>query len=110
MFLDELIAEYVAESSRLLDVLARAIDDGAEHEIKETLHALRGSALSVGAISMKMICKRLERLILSDLKEQKEEIFLALNHAFTKLCKELDLYQQQRVPQQLLPMPIKDRF
>ena len=110
VFLDELIAEYVAESSRLLDVLARAIDDGAEHEIKETLHALRGSALSVGAISMKMICKRLERLILSDLKEQKEEIFLALNHAFTKLCKELDLYQQQRVPQQLLPMPIKDRF
>ncbi len=104
-FLDELIVEYVTESRRLLDVLARAIGEGAEHEVKETLHALRGSALSVGAISMKILCKRIDRLIFAEMKEREGEILQMLNHAFTTLCRELDVYQRQRMPAQELQRP-----
>ncbi len=105
-FLDELIAEYVAESRRLLGVLAESIELEADHEIKEALHALRGSALSIGATSMKMICKRIERLVPSGLKQQKEDILRELNIAFMKLCEELEAYLQQRMPaEQASPRP-----
>ncbi len=97
-FVDELIAEYVTESRRLLSVLAQGIELEADHAIKEALHALRGSALSIGATSMKLICKRIERQVPSGLKGQKEDILRELNLAFMKLCKELEAYQQQRVP------------
>ncbi len=98
VFLDELIAEYVTESRRLLGVLAESIELDSEHDIKETLHALRGSALSIGATSMKMTCKRVERLVPSGLKQHKEEILRELNSAFIKLCEELNVYQKHRLP------------
>ncbi len=98
MFVDELIAEFMTESRRLLSALAQAIELEADHSIKEVLHALRGSALSIGATSLKMICKRIERQVPSGLKGQKEDILRELNLAFMKLCKELEAYRRQRVP------------
>ncbi len=97
-FLDNLIAEYIIESRRLLGVLEESIELNAEQNIKEALHALRGSALSIGATSMKMMCKRIERLIPAGLQQHKEDILFELNIAFMKLCEELKIYQQQRLP------------
>ena len=105
-FFDELIAEYVIESRRLLSMLAEGIELESDHAIKESLHSLQGSALSIGATSMKMICKRIERQIPGGLKGQKEDILRELNLAFMKLCKELEAYQQQRQPsEQASPRP-----
>ncbi len=97
-FLDNLIAEYITESRRLLGVLEESIELNAEQGIKEALHALRGSALSIGATSMKMMCKRIERLIPTGLQPHKEDILFELNITFMKLCEELKIYQQQRLP------------
>jgi two-component system sensor histidine kinase RpfC len=102
-FLGELITEYQVDSRYLLQRLAQGIEDEADHEIKEVLHALRGSALSIGATSMKMICKRFERLAPARMKEKKEEILRELYQAFMKLCRELEIYQHQRLPAEQAP-------
>lgn len=105
-FLNDLIEEYMAESRRLLGVLADAVALEADHEIKEVLHALRGSALSIGATAMKMTCKRLEQQVHYGLKKHKEEAFRELNITFTTLCDQLEAYQQQRVSkEQASPRP-----
>ncbi len=96
-FLDELIAEYLAESRRLLQLVAQDIERDADDEIKEALHSLRGSALSIGATAMKMTCKRFEKLLPSGTREQRKHILQELNHAFIKLCSELEAYRQQRM-------------
>ena len=96
-FLDELVAEYLAESRRLLRLLAQDIDRDADDDIKEALHSLRGSALSIGATSMKMICKHFERLLPCGTREQKKNILQELNHAFIKLANELETYRHQRM-------------
>ncbi len=102
-FLDDLITEYRTDSWRLLQRLAQGIENESDHEIKEVLHALRGSALSIGATSMKIICKRFECLSPCGMKEKKNDILRELNQAFVKLCKELEIYQQQRLPAEQAP-------
>ena len=102
-FLDELIAEFLAESRRLLRLLAHGIEQDADDDIKEALHSLRGSALSIGATSMKLICKRFERLLPYGTKEQKKNLWQELNHAFIKLSHELASYRQQRMPAEQAP-------
>ncbi len=97
VFLDDLIAEYLAESRRLLGLLARDIERDTDDDIKEALHSLRGSALSIGATSMKLICKRFERLLPCGSREQKKDLLQELNQAFMKLASQLEKYRQQRM-------------
>jgi HPt (histidine-containing phosphotransfer) domain-containing protein len=65
-------------------------------EVKEILHAVKGSALSVGAISLKMMCKRIEKLNPFEMEENAEEIFQEIKMAFNQLCEELEKYRKIR--------------
>ena len=61
------------------------------------MHAIKGSSLSIGAISLKMICRRLEKLRKIDIETYPEEIVQQLRHAFSLLCEQLEEYRQQRL-------------
>ena len=96
-FLDDLIAEFIFENGNYLDALERALSDGNQEKFKEIVHAIKGSSLSIGAISLKMICRRLEKLRKIDIQTYPEEIVQQLRHAFSLLCEQLEEYRQQRL-------------
>ena len=95
-FLDDLIIEFISENKKLLHALETALHEMKIDEVKEILHAVKGSALSVGAISLKMMCKRIEKLNPFEMEENAEEIFQEIKMAFNQLCEELEKYRKIR--------------
>lgn len=96
-FLDELIVEFMQEGRRLIDVISQGFETSDWSRIGPALHALRGSALSVGASSLKMICARIEKLPQSELQVRRTEIQGDLNSCFSLLCEELEAYRNRRM-------------
>lgn len=95
-FLDDLIVEFIAENKKLLASLEQAMLLSQKEKFKEVVHAIKGSALSVGAVSLKMICKRLEKIDPSLVENYPKEIMQQINQAFGLLCEELEKYRQRR--------------
>ena len=96
-FLDDLILEFITENKKLLHSLESALHGMKIDEVKEILHAVKGSALSIGAVSLKLICKRIEKLNPFDLEEHAEEIFQEIKTVFNQLCEELEKYRKIRL-------------
>lgn len=96
-FLEGLLVEFIHEGHRLLRVIEQGLEarDGAC--VDSALHALRGSALSVGATSLKLRCARVEKLPTKEKYRRRKEIGSELKHCFALLCKELDIYREARV-------------
>jgi len=95
-FLDDLILEYVTENRKLLCSLEIALAEVRVDEIKEILHTIKGSALSIGAVSLKMMCKRIEKLSPFEMEEYSIEILQDMKMVFNALCEELEIYRQAR--------------
>jgi two-component system sensor histidine kinase RpfC len=95
-FLDDLILEFVSENRNSLRSLETALSEVKIDEIKEILHALKGSALSIGAVTLKMMCKRIEKLSPYEMEEYSLEISLEMKAVFNELCEELEKYRQAR--------------
>lgn len=96
-FLDDLIVEFIVVNGNYLDSLEETLNEGNQEKFKEIVHAIKGSSLSIGAISLKMICRRLEKLRQIDIETYPEEIMQQLRHAFVLLCEQLEIYRQQRL-------------
>lgn len=73
-FLDDLILEFIADNRNLLRSLEIALIEVNIDAIKEILHTLKGSALSIGAVSLKMMCKRVEKLNIFEMEVHASEI------------------------------------
>jgi len=95
-FLDDLILEFITENKKLLHALESALHGMKIDEVKEILHAVKGSALSIGAVSLKLMCKRIEKLNPFDLEEHAGEIFQEIKMVFNQLCEELEKYRKIR--------------
>ncbi len=95
-FLDGLLVEFINEGHRLLHLIDTGIEARDGEHIGSALHALRGSALSVGATSLKVCCARLEKLSLNDMLVRRNEIRKELKLCFSLLCKELERYREIR--------------
>ncbi len=96
-FLDDLIVEFIKDNKQLLDSLEQTMLAQTWERFWEIVHALKGSALSVGATSMKMACRRLEKIDPVVIAVYSHEINTQLRKIFTMLCEELERYRQQRV-------------
>ncbi len=96
-FLDDLLIEFVNENRRMLDALEQSMQAQDMEMFREIVHALKGSALSVGAVAMKMACRRLEKLDASVVAVYSMEIMQQLRQLFMLLCEELEKYRQKRV-------------
>lgn len=104
-FLDDLIVEFINENRRMIDRLENALKGQDWERVKEILHAMRGAALSVGAVSLKVLCRQIEKLNPSEMKVHAPDIVFEVRQAFRRLCQELELYRQRResAPQGLPP-------
>lgn len=95
-FLDDLIVEFMNENRRMIDRLEGALKRQDWDRVKEILHAIKGSALSVGAVSLKVLCRQIEKLNPSEMKVHTSDIVFEVGQAFLRLCHELESYRQQR--------------
>lgn len=95
-FLDELLLEFMSENRKLLNRLEQSFFRMQIDEIKDALHSLKGSALSVGALSLKIVCKRIEKLTANELHLYSEEIFHGLLKKFNELCVDIQSYRKSR--------------
>ena len=96
LFLDELLIEFVSENKKMICRLESSLLSSRHEEIKEILHALKGSAVSVGANSLLNICKRVEKISSSDIDRNKQEILQKMKQVCQALCEELEEYRFQR--------------
>lgn len=96
-FLDGLLVEFINEGHRLLHEVGAGLDARDKERIGSALHALRGSALSVGATSLKVRCARMEKLPPDEMYRRRNEIKNELKHSFSQLCRELDMYRDIRM-------------
>lgn len=92
-FLDELIVEFINENRRMLDNLEQSMMTQDMEAFREIVHALQGSALSVGAVAMKNTCRRLEKLDPSITAVYPTEIMQQLRQIFILLCEALEGYR-----------------
>ena len=97
MFLDDLIVEFIYENKKSLMLLEKSLLAGNQEKVKDIVHSIKGSALSIGAVSLKMMCRRLEKLSKADLEIYPEEIIQQFKHAFSLLCEQLEEYRQKRL-------------
>lgn len=96
LFLDELIVEFVEENRRTIPRFEKALMAMRYEEIKDILHALKGSALSIGATTLMMTCKRIEKMTQSEIENHTQEILQSLKQVCYVLRGELEEYRQQR--------------
>ncbi len=95
-FLDDLIVEFITENQRMIDRLEIALNQQEWDRVKDILHAMRGSALSVGAVSMKALCRQIEKLNPSEMKMQAPAIMFEVRQVYRRLCQALEQYRKQR--------------
>lgn len=95
-FLDDLILEFIDENKKQISLLDVSLNSKQWQRVNEILHAIKGSALSVGAVALKNMCKRIEKLNQFELEAHSKEIVQELMQAFFSLCDELEEYRQHR--------------
>ena len=96
VFVDELITEFISEGRRLIGNFDRSLMRADYAQVSSAMHALRGSALSIGATSLKQLCAHIEKLSDEVLHEKQVEIKCQLNECFQQLCQALEIYQRNR--------------
>ncbi len=96
-FLDDLIIEFIYENKKSIVFLEKSLLAGNQEKVKDIVHSIKGSALSIGAVSLKMMCRRVEKLGKTELETYPEEILQQFRHAFGLLCEQLEEYRQKRL-------------
>lgn len=95
-FIDELITEFISEGRSLIGRFDRSLSRSDYAQVSSAMHALRGSALSIGATSLKQLCAHIEKLPDEVLQEKRVEIQAQLRECFQQLCQALEVYQRNR--------------
>jgi two-component system sensor histidine kinase RpfC len=95
-FVDELITEFISEGKRLIGNFDRSLSRSDYAQVSSAMHALRGSALSIGATSLKQLCAYIEKLSDDTLQEKQFEVKNQLTDCFQQLCQALETYRRNR--------------
>jgi two-component system sensor histidine kinase RpfC len=95
-FLDELIQEFIIENKKTILKFEDAMHIKNIDDIKDILHYLKGSAVSVGAMELLQYCKKIEKLNSQEIDNSKENIIHSLKSYANNLCGALENYRFQR--------------
>jgi len=96
VFVDGLITGFLQDSQNLVKQLEDSLLMQRFEEFKDILHAMKGSALSIGALSLRTMCQRLEKMTHNELKRDAQDISIVIQTTFKQVCAALDLYRIQR--------------
>ncbi len=95
-FVDGLLTGFVADNRVLIDKLEGMLVTMRYEEFKETLHAIKGSAVSIGAFSLRTTCQQFEKLTHAELKRDARKVLQSMRRSFDELCQALEHYRRQR--------------
>jgi CheY-like chemotaxis protein len=95
-FLDKLLNGFVHDNRAMLDRLHRAVQSDRNEEARQLLHAIKGSAVSVGAIALKDLCCHLEKMAAQKLPKDSAPMMARLETGFRRFCDALDGWRAQR--------------
>ena len=101
VFINDLIVEFITEGKRLIGNTCRSLRRADYNQTAATLHALRGSALSIGAEALKQFCTYCEKLDENELNIYESDIRKQLDAYFQQLCEELIRYQRSQLGQRI---------
>lgn len=95
-FLDKLLNGFVQDNRVLLDRLRHAVHTQRNEEARQLLHAIKGSAVSVGALALKDLCCQLEKIAAQELCRDSARIIVLLDSGFHRFCEALSAWREQR--------------
>ena len=95
-FVDGLVAGFMEDNRQLLARLEHAVLAQEFIEFKDLLHAVKGSAMGIGALALRTTCTLLEELNEAELRRDPEQSLATLRRAFADVVAALEAYQRQR--------------
>ncbi|MGZ3159499.1 MAG: Hpt domain-containing protein, partial [Burkholderiaceae bacterium] len=95
-FVDGLISSFLEDNQVLVKKLEELLLMQRFEEFKDVLHAMKGAALSIGAMSLRTMCQRLEKMTHAELANDAEVIAASIQSTCSQLYGALDLYRIQR--------------
>ena len=98
-FVDGLIASFLRDNQLLVKGLEEALLAQRFDEFKDILHAMKGAALSIGALSIRAMCQRLEKMGNTDLKRDANDLVITVQNTCKQLYDELEQYRMDRKKQ-----------
>ena len=89
-FLREVIGEFLADATQLLDTMARSVDERDVGSLRDSAHALKSTAAHVGALRMQAICSAFQRASRRDNLAMAQDTVDALNNELASFRKAID--------------------
>ena len=96
-FVDDLINGFVEDAQGLTLRCEQALLARRYEEFKDLLHAIKGSAMSIGATLLRTTCERFEDLPVAVLDKDRVAVSNDIQHAFAQVCSALNTYRQRRI-------------
>lgn len=91
-FLPTLLSGYVEDNQALVDQLGQALADRRLSSCQQLLHAMKGSAVSIGAKRMRSFCERCEAMKPEELFSSHELVMRECHRVFSSLTREIKGY------------------
>ena len=95
-FVDGLIDDFSTEAVLIISRIENALALQRPAEAKRIAHALKGTALGVGAVGLCAVCERIDKLTVSDLVENDGQIVSELRSALSRTDHLLVPYRRTR--------------
>ncbi len=95
-FVDEIVQVFGQDGARLLDSMDRAFQDDQFQKLRESAHALKGSAANLGATRLFDLSTRINELKMSEYAELSESLLSRAREEFDRVKVELDYHVRQR--------------
>jgi two-component system sensor histidine kinase/response regulator len=87
---DELIELFLLHTQPLLDTIAHSSHDPTISTFRITLHRLKGSSASIGALRLAHLCEELEQQTAAGIRPSSEEILGHLSREYEQVKKALE--------------------
>jgi two-component system sensor histidine kinase RpfC len=95
-FMDKLIGVFTADNATLMAKMEASLAARQVTEFRSHLHAMKGSAASMGAERLTLLCKEIGRLSDAELKLQAQALLKSLRDGLTATREALERYLRER--------------
>ncbi len=93
-FFPRLIRQFQKDVQRLLHDIESALRSSDFHTFKNAVHALKGNAGSIGAVSLQAFCAEIEKSDEASLDRNLEQVMHKLENRYSQAVNTLDLYKK----------------
>ena len=95
-FLDRLVKVFVGDNRHLLEKMERSLAAKDFAEFRRLLHAMKGSAASIGAEQLAQVCTAMNGLTDSEMELQLRQLVISVKEEFERAQSGLVRYLEER--------------